>query len=116
MEQIQTNQVAQWAQNAKAQNPDVQPIVLDVREAWELEKAKISAPDNCDFVHISMGTIPLRMAELDKSQPIACLCHHGGRSMQVAMFLQQNGFSQVVNVVGGIDAWSQLVDPTIPRY
>jgi len=62
-----------------------------------------------------MQTIPARLAELDKSIPIACLCHHGGRSMQVAIFLLQHGY-QVVNVAGGIHAWSAQVDPTIPVY
>jgi rhodanese-related sulfurtransferase len=44
------------------------------------------------------------------------LCHHGGRSMQVAMFLAQHGFERVANVAGGIDAWSRDVDPSVPRY
>ena len=116
MEQIQPNQVTQWAQNALTQGASAPAIVLDVREAWELQQASIQAPEGCEFVHISMGTVPLRMAELNKSQPIACMCHHGGRSMQVAMFLEAQGFTQVANVVGGIDAWSVLVDPTIARY
>ncbi len=116
MQQIQANQVAQWAQAIKAEDPSTQPTILDVREAWEVQQASIKAPSNCSFVHISMGTVPVRLSELAKDQPIACLCHHGGRSMQVAMFLEQNGFSNIVNIVGGIDAWSQLVDPTVPRY
>ena len=116
MEQIQANQVAQWAQEARNAAADSQPIVLDVREAWEVQQAAIQAPEACGFVHISMGTVPVRLSELDKDQPIACLCHHGGRSMQVAMFLQGQGFSKVVNIAGGIDAWSTQVDPTIPRY
>jgi hypothetical protein len=53
--------------------------------------------------------------ELDKSRPIACLCHHGSRSMQVANFLLQHGY-QVVNVAGGIHAWSEQIDPTIAVY
>lgn len=116
MQQIQANQVAQWAQELKSEDANVQPTILDVREAWEVQQASIHAPADCQFVHISMGTVPVRISELKKDQPIACLCHHGGRSMQVAMFLEQNGFSRVVNIVGGIDAWSQLVDQTVPRY
>jgi rhodanese-related sulfurtransferase len=54
--------------------------------------------------------------ELQRDQPIACLCHHGGRSAQVAHFLMQNGFTQIVNVQGGINAWSSEVDPSIPTY
>ena len=63
-----------------------------------------------------MQTIPARLADLKRDQPIAVLCHHGGRSMQVAMFLQQQGFTRLVNVAGGIDAWSRQVDPSVPRY
>jgi len=73
-------------------------------------------PDGFTLATIPMGTVPLRLSELDPSQPIACLCHHGGRSMQVAQFLQSRGFEHVVNVAGGINAWSAELDPAIPRY
>jgi rhodanese-related sulfurtransferase len=63
-----------------------------------------------------MGEIPARLQELDPGRPVACLCHHGARSMRVAMFLAQNGFSRVANVAGGIDAWSLQRDPSVPRY
>ena len=112
MQQIQATEVAQWAQS----QVDAKPVVLDVREAWEVQQASIQAPEGAELVHISMGTVPLRVAELDKSRPIACLCHHGGRSMQVAMFLEGNGFGQIANIVGGIDAWSIAVDASVPRY
>ena len=63
-----------------------------------------------------MNTIPARLAELDAGRPVACLCHHGGRSQRVAMFLAQQGFANVANIAGGIDAWSQERDPSVPRY
>ena len=63
-----------------------------------------------------MHTIPARCAELDPSRPVAVLCHHGGRSMQVALYLSQCGFARVANIAGGIDAWAQQLDPTLPRY
>lgn len=112
MQQIQANEVAQWAQ----EHASAQPVVLDVREAWEVQHASISPPAGAQLMHISMGTVPLRLNDLDKNKPIACLCHHGGRSMQVAMFLEGNGFAQVANIVGGIDAWSLSVDASVPRY
>jgi rhodanese-related sulfurtransferase len=62
-----------------------------------------------------MQTIPARLDELDTARPIACLCHHGGRSMQVAAFLAQHGY-EVINVAGGIHAWATQVDPSIPVY
>ena len=109
MEQIYPAQVAEWA-SQQAQRP----ILLDVREAWELQTAS-AKPEALDLVHMPMQSIPARLDELDKARPIACLCHHGGRSMQVASFLSQHGF-QVVNVAGGIHAWSAQVDPSIPVY
>ncbi|WP_090141926.1 rhodanese-like domain-containing protein [Limnohabitans sp. DM1] len=109
MEQIYPAQVAQWA-SQQAQRP----VLLDVREGWEVQTAS-ARPEALDLVHMPMQTIPARLDELDKSRAIACLCHHGGRSMQVAAFLQQHGF-QVVNVAGGIHAWSAQVDPSIPVY
>jgi len=62
-----------------------------------------------------MQSIPARLDELDKTRPIACLCHHGSRSMQVATFLERQGF-EVINVAGGIHAWSSQVDASIPVY
>jgi rhodanese-related sulfurtransferase len=47
---------------------------------------------------------------------VACLCHHGARSQRVAMFLAQQGFGEVANIAGGIDAWSAERDPSVPRY
>ncbi len=109
MEQIYPSQVAEWASQQTQR-----PILLDVREGWELQTAS-TQPEALDLVHMPMQTIPARLSELDKTRPIACLCHHGGRSMQVANFLLQHGF-QVVNVAGGIHAWSAQVDPSIPVY
>jgi rhodanese-related sulfurtransferase len=72
--------------------------------------------DGFKLLTIPMRDVPARLAELNPDQPIACLCHHGMRSQQVANFLVQNGFDEVVNLQGGIDAWSREVDPSVPRY
>ena len=90
-------------------------MVLDVREPGELAVASIKA-NGFNLLTIPMGVIPLRLAELDPEQPIACLCHHGGRSMQVASFLKAQGFAHVANIAGGINAWSAEVDPSVARY
>jgi len=90
-------------------------VVLDVREPWELQTASVAA-DGFSLVAIPMNQIPARMGELDPARAVACLCHHGARSQRVAMFLAQNGFGQVANVAGGIEAWSRELDPTVPRY
>ena len=92
-----------------------EPVVLDVREPAELLAASVR-PDGFALLTVPMGAIPARLSELDPGQPVACLCHHGGRSMQVASFLLGQGFSHVANVAGGIHAWADEVDPTIARY
>jgi rhodanese-related sulfurtransferase len=109
MQQLSPAQLAEWA-SQQAQRP----VLLDVREGWEVQTAS-AKPEALDLLLMPMQTIPARLHELDKSRPIACLCHHGGRSMQVASFLMQHGF-EVVNVAGGIHAWSAQVDPSIPVY
>ncbi len=85
--------------------------LLDVREAWEVDTARID-----QTINIPMAEIPSRLGELDASRPVAVLCHSGGRSAQVANYLAQNGFDRVANIAGGIDAWSVDVDNSIPRY
>lgn len=85
--------------------------LLDVREPQELAMAAIDGA-----VHIPMQQIPGRLDELDRSRTIVVMCHGGMRSLQVAGFLAHQGFDQVVNLEGGIDAWSREVDPKIPRY
>ena len=98
---------------------DSLPVVLDVREPWELQTASVRA-DGFTLLHIPMRDIAAQLAELQQTHgpdhPIACLCHHGIRSLHVADLLMQNGFTQVVNLDGGIDAWSQQVDPSVPSY
>ena len=91
------------------------PVLLDVREPWEVQTASVT-PQGFTLVAIPMNEIPARLAELDPAQRIACLCHHGARSQRVAAFLAQNGFAEVANVAGGIDAWSLQHDPSVPRY
>ena len=91
------------------------PLVLDVREPWEVQTASVT-PDEFDLVAIPMNEIPARLAELPQDRPIACLCHHGARSQRVAMFLAQQGYEDVANIAGGIEAWSRERDPGVPRY
>lgn len=91
------------------------PVVLDVREPVELQIAPVT-PDGFTLVAMPMGQIPARLGELDVSQPIACLCHHGVRSHRVAAYLQAQGFEQVVNIAGGVQAWSQELDANVAQY
>lgn len=110
--QVRPRELAQWLQSVRSHG---EPVVLDVREPHELQMASVSA-DGFTLVTIPMGVIPPRLSELDPKRPIACLCHHGGRSMQVAHFLESRGFAHVANIAGGINAWSAELDPSIARY
>ncbi len=110
--QIRPKDLSAWIASARAHG---EPVVLDVREPHELQMASVKA-DGFSLLAIPMGVIPPRLTELDPAQPVACLCHHGGRSMQVANFLASRGFAHVANIAGGINAWSAEVDPTVPRY
>ncbi len=86
--------------------------LLDVREPWEFETARIEGA-----VLIPMNQIPLRARqELDANEHIVVLCHHGVRSMNVTFWMRQNGFERVQSMAGGIDAWSRCVDAGVPKY
>jgi rhodanese-related sulfurtransferase len=91
---------------------DHPPLLLDVREPWEFQTAHIQAS-----VIIPMNEIPGRAhQELNEEAPILVLCHHGARSLSVANWLRGQGFDKAQSISGGIDAWSAIIDPTIPRY
>ena len=87
------------------------PLVLDVREMEEVAIAPFPRA-----AHIPMGEIPSRLRELDPDRETVVVCHHGIRSAQVAGYLSSIGFERVLNLTGGIDAWSVAVDSTVPRY
>ena len=86
-------------------------LILDVREPFEIALAPFPGA-----THSPMGDIPSRLTELDPDRETVVVCHHGVRSAQVAMYLAQNGFEHVLNLSGGIDAWSEDADPSTPRY
>jgi rhodanese-related sulfurtransferase len=107
MQQISALELAEWL----ADEARPKPVLLDVRENWEFETCHIDGS-----VQIVMNTIPARIDELDEDAEIVCICHHGARSMQVAAFLERNGFGRMVNLTGGIHAWALQVDPAMPKY
>jgi len=116
MQSIRPSQFGDWLQHQDTDQPGAQPVLLDVREPWEFQTASVKADDGFTLVQMPMRSVPARYLELDRSQPIACLCHHGARSAQVVHFLMQQGFDNVVNVHGGINAWSHERDPGVPMY
>ena len=107
MKNISPSELAAWLADAQR----AKPVLLDVREPWEFETARIEGS-----LHVPMRDVPARLAEIDAGKEVVAICHHGGRSMQVAMFLEKNGFSKVHNLTGGVDGWSRTVDPSVPTY
>ena len=85
--------------------------IIDVREPWEYEFCHIEGT-----LHIPLGQIPARLAELASDRPLIVLCHHGMRSLQVAHYLLSQGYQDVTNLSGGIDAWARDVDPALALY
>ena len=85
--------------------------LLDVRQPEELEIARIEGA-----LHIPLNQLPARLGELDPAQTIVAVCHHGVRSEMAGRLLERNGFTHIAHLSGGIDAWSQDIDPNIPRY
>ncbi len=107
MQQMTAPELAAWINDTTRE----QPVLLDVREPHEHQTCMISGS-----MPIPMNTIPSRLSELEQDAPIVCICHHGMRSMQVASFMERNGFTNMINLTGGIHAWAQQVDPSMPKY
>jgi rhodanese-related sulfurtransferase len=107
MKEIKPPQLAAWLADAGREKP----LLLDVREPWEFERARIAGAEL-----VPMREIAARLDEIDPARPIVAICHHGGRSLQVAIFLEKNGYHDVHNLAGGVDAWSRTVDPAVPLY
>ena len=107
MQQITPAELAAWLADPGREKP----VLLDVREPWEYERARIAGA-----LLVPMRELPGRLGEIDGGRDVVAICHHGGRSQQVAMFLERNGFSKIHNLVGGVDAWSRSVDPAVPLY
>jgi len=107
MQQWRPEQLKQRLDNAA----ESAPVLLDVREPWEFELCHLE-----NAMLMPMASVPARLAELDPEAETVVICHHGGRSMQVVMFLEQRGFSNVINLAGGVAGWAALIDPSMPQY
>ncbi|MEO6912957.1 MAG: rhodanese-like domain-containing protein [Candidatus Baltobacteraceae bacterium] len=105
MREIDVEELAQWRTSRKPF------VLLDVREPGEIAAASLSGS-----LHIPMREIRVRAHELEKTAEIAVLCHHGGRSAHVAQLLEMLGFGHVYNIDGGINAYSERIDSSVPIY
>ncbi len=106
MRELEVEELERYLESA-----EVKPLLLDVRQPWEFEICKLEGS-----MLIPMSTIPSRLDELDKEQETVVICHHGIRSRRVALYLEQAGFSNVINLKGGMAAWAQNVDPDMATY
>jgi rhodanese-related sulfurtransferase len=107
MKRLSAPDLARWL----ADPAQPAPLLLDVREPWEHQICRI---DGAQLV--PMREIPAAAAALEPERPIVCICHHGGRSAHVAMFLLRQGCAEVYNLEGGVDAWAREVDRSMPIY
>ncbi len=107
MKQLTATQLKAWLDDPSREPP----LLLDVREPWEFDVVRIP-----DAKLVPMRAIPARHQELARDAETVVICHHGARSYQVALFLEQQGFGNVINLYGGMAAWSRDVDPAAPTY
>lgn len=85
--------------------------VLDVREPWEVAVAAFGGS-----IHIPMRQLPFSLEQLPTDKDLVVICHHGIRSLRVMAWLRQNGFERVTSLRGGVQAWADRIDPSMPRY
>lgn len=107
MQQISGPQLKAWLDDPQR----AKPVLVDVRQPWEFDVCRIDGSKP-----VPMSSIPARFMELDRNAETVVICHHGARSYQVCMFLEQQGFGKLYNLYGGVAAWAQQVDPAMPTY
>lgn len=107
MQHIRPAELKAWLEDLQREKP----LLLDVREPWEFERCHIDGA-----VSMPMNGIPARLDDLPQDREIVVICHHGVRSFHVARFLDHNGFTRIINLTGGVDAWAKEADPTMPTY
>jgi rhodanese-related sulfurtransferase len=106
MREFEAEQLKDYLESAAEQ-----PLLLDVRQPWEYDICKL---DNSTL--IPMSTVPANLDQLDKGRETVVICHHGVRSRRVAYYLEQAGFTNVINLRGGLDAWARSVDVDMATY
>lgn len=107
MKQLTPLELRAWLDDATRGKP----LLLDVREAWEIEYCRIEGS-----TFIPMREVQTRWQEMDQQIKVVVICHHGVRSYHVANFLEHQGFSDVYNLSSGVDGWARQVDPTMKTY
>lgn len=106
MKEFSAEQLQQFLQSS-----DADPLLLDVREEWEFDRCHIDGS-----VLVPMGEIPSQFNELDPNRVTVVICHHGIRSRSVGIYLEREGFDDVINLSGGVAAWAKDVDVSMAVY
>ena len=96
---------------AHLESCEAQPLLLDVRQPWEFDVCKIE-----NSILIPMSQIPAKIDSLDAEREIVVICHHGIRSRSVGRYLEHAGFSNIINLSGGVDQWAKKVDKQMATY
>ncbi len=96
---------------AHLESCETQPLLLDVRQPWEFDVCKIE-----NSILIPMSQIPAKIDSLDAEREIVVICHHGIRSRSVGRYLEHAGFSNIINLSGGVDQWAKTVDKQMATY
>src|SRR5260221_3826349 len=107
MREISTTELAAWLVDAGR----ARPLLLDVREPWEYEKARIAGARL-----VPLREVPARLSEIDQDQDVVAICHHGGPSHPVALFLVKAGELQVPNLSGSVDGLARTIYPSVALY
>lgn len=107
MQQLTAIQLKEWLDDPARGKP----VLVDVREPWEFDVCRLDGSKP-----MPMRSVPARFAELERDAETVIICHHGARSYQVAMFLEHQGFTNIFNLYGGLAAWAQQADPSMPTY
>ena len=107
MQQISAVQLAEWLRDESR----AKPVLLDVREPWEFETCRIEGAQL-----MPKASVPLHIRAIEAAEQVVVYCHHGRRSLDVVAWLRSQGVEQALSMAGGIDRWSEEIDPKVPRY
>lgn len=105
--QLAARDLAAWRNDAAREAP----VLIDVREPWEYAHCRIEGSQL-----VPLQSVPARVDELPRDRDLVLICHHGNRSQRAVQWLEQNGYTRLFNLQGGIEGWANDVDPGMPRY
>jgi len=111
MRELNAQQLKAYLDTCQLEPDSQQPLLLDVRQPWEIDTCKIK-----NSIFIPMAQIPAKMESLDANRETVVICHHGIRSRSVAHYLEQHGFSSIINLSGGVAQWAKMVDSKMATY